>query len=121
MPGIGRAVAACSCLLYQLLHYDAEQLHAVACLIGERAFLFDRTTKTVFFFGYSTPAMENLFGGLHADEGVYYLRRDGVEEDVARQNASHWVGHARRVVSKRNWLQGLGGGHGRPPDHHERP
>ncbi|RNE95102.1 retrotransposon hot spot (RHS) protein, partial [Trypanosoma rangeli] len=45
MPGIGRAVAACSCLLYQLLHYDAEQLHAVACFIGERAFLFDRTTK----------------------------------------------------------------------------
>ncbi|RNE98016.1 retrotransposon hot spot (RHS) protein [Trypanosoma rangeli] len=120
-PGIGKSVDACSCLLYQLLHYDAEQLHAVACFIGERAFLFDKTTKTVFSLGCSTPAMESLFGGLRADEGVYCLRRDGVEEDVARQNASHWVGHACRVVPKRNSLQGLGGGHGRPPDHHERP
>ncbi|RNE95665.1 retrotransposon hot spot (RHS) protein [Trypanosoma rangeli] len=76
-PGFGKSVDACSCLLYQLLHYDAEQLHTVACFIGERAFLFDKTTKTVFFFGYSTSAMKSLFGGLHADEGVYCLRRDG--------------------------------------------
>ncbi|RNE96267.1 retrotransposon hot spot (RHS) protein [Trypanosoma rangeli] len=47
-PGIGKSAAACSYLLYQLLHYDAEQLHAVAYFIGERAFLFDKTTKTVF-------------------------------------------------------------------------
>ncbi|RNE95456.1 retrotransposon hot spot (RHS) protein [Trypanosoma rangeli] len=121
MPGIGKSVDACSCLLYQLLHYDAEQLHAVACFIGERAFLFDKTTKTVFSLGCSTPAMKSLFGGLHAGEGVYYLRCDGVEEGVAHQDASHWVGHACRVVPKRNSLQGQGGGHGRPPNHHVRP
>ncbi|RNF01522.1 retrotransposon hot spot (RHS) protein [Trypanosoma rangeli] len=58
-PRFGKPVPACSCLLYQLLHYDAEQLHAVAYFIGERAFLFDKTTKTV-FFGCSTPAMESF-------------------------------------------------------------
>ncbi|PWU94317.1 putative retrotransposon hot spot (RHS) protein [Trypanosoma cruzi] len=32
-PGIGKSVAAGSYLLYQLLHYDAERLPAVACFI----------------------------------------------------------------------------------------
>ncbi|EAN94606.1 putative retrotransposon hot spot (RHS) protein [Trypanosoma cruzi] len=46
-PGIGKSLAAGSYLLYQLLHYDAEQLPMVAYVIGSQSFLFDKTTKTV--------------------------------------------------------------------------
>ncbi|RNC51925.1 retrotransposon hot spot (RHS) protein [Trypanosoma cruzi] len=46
-PGIGKSVNAGSYLLYQLLHYDAEQLPMVAYVIGSQSFLFDKTTKTV--------------------------------------------------------------------------
>ncbi|EAN89031.1 retrotransposon hot spot (RHS) protein, putative [Trypanosoma cruzi] len=46
-PGIGKSMAAGSYLLYQLLHYDAEQLPMVAYVIGSQSFLFDKTTKTV--------------------------------------------------------------------------
>ncbi|PWV04637.1 putative retrotransposon hot spot protein (RHS) [Trypanosoma cruzi] len=45
-PGIGKPMAAGS-YLYQLLHYDAEQLPMVAYVIGSQSFLFDKTTKTV--------------------------------------------------------------------------
>ncbi|RNE97057.1 retrotransposon hot spot (RHS) protein, partial [Trypanosoma conorhini] len=45
--GIGKSMAACSYLLYQLLHYDAEQLPTVAYFVGSRAFLFDKATKTM--------------------------------------------------------------------------
>ncbi|RNF01186.1 putative retrotransposon hot spot (RHS) protein [Trypanosoma cruzi] len=40
-------MGAGSYLLYQLLHYDAEQLPMVAYVIGSQSFLFDKTTKTV--------------------------------------------------------------------------
>ncbi|ESS56900.1 retrotransposon hot spot (RHS) protein [Trypanosoma cruzi Dm28c] len=46
-PGIGKSMAAGSYLLYQLLHYDAEQLPMVAYFIGSQSFLFDKITKTV--------------------------------------------------------------------------
>ncbi|PWU88925.1 putative retrotransposon hot spot (RHS) protein [Trypanosoma cruzi] len=46
-PGIGKSMAAGSYLLYQLLHYDVERLQMVAYFIGNRKFLFDKTTKTV--------------------------------------------------------------------------
>ncbi|PWV07093.1 putative retrotransposon hot spot (RHS) protein [Trypanosoma cruzi] len=46
-PGIGKSVNAGSYFLYQLLHYDAEQLPMVAYVIGSQSFLFDKTTKTV--------------------------------------------------------------------------
>ncbi|EKG00693.1 retrotransposon hot spot (RHS) protein, putative [Trypanosoma cruzi] len=46
-PGIGKSVAVGSYLLYQLLHYDAEQLPMVAYVIGSQSFLFDKITKTV--------------------------------------------------------------------------
>ncbi|PWU91496.1 putative retrotransposon hot spot (RHS) protein [Trypanosoma cruzi] len=46
-PGIGKSMAAGSYLLYQLLHYDAEQLQMVAYIIAEQKFLFDKTAKTV--------------------------------------------------------------------------
>ncbi|EKF98933.1 retrotransposon hot spot (RHS) protein, putative, partial [Trypanosoma cruzi] len=46
-PGIGKSMAAGSYLLYQLLHYDVEQLPMVAYIIGSQSFLFDKTTKTV--------------------------------------------------------------------------
>ncbi|EKF98523.1 retrotransposon hot spot (RHS) protein, putative, partial [Trypanosoma cruzi] len=40
-------MGAVSYLLYQLLHYDAEQLPMVAYVIGSQSFLFDKITKTV--------------------------------------------------------------------------
>ncbi|RNF09233.1 retrotransposon hot spot (RHS) protein, partial [Trypanosoma cruzi] len=46
-PGIGKSMAAGSYLLYQLLHYDAEQLPMVAYVITDRKFLFDKITRTV--------------------------------------------------------------------------
>ncbi|PWU88401.1 putative retrotransposon hot spot (RHS) protein [Trypanosoma cruzi] len=46
-PGIGKSMAAGSYLLYQLLHYDVEQLPMVAYFIGSQSFLFDKTTKTL--------------------------------------------------------------------------
>ncbi|PWU93553.1 putative retrotransposon hot spot protein (RHS) [Trypanosoma cruzi] len=46
-PGIGNSMNAGSYLLYQLLHYDAEQLPMVAYVVGSQSFLFDKTTKTV--------------------------------------------------------------------------
>ncbi|EKG00388.1 retrotransposon hot spot (RHS) protein, putative, partial [Trypanosoma cruzi] len=46
-PGIGKSMNAGSYLLYQLLHYDAEQLPMVAYVIGSQSFLFDKITKTV--------------------------------------------------------------------------
>ncbi|PWU99914.1 putative retrotransposon hot spot protein (RHS) [Trypanosoma cruzi] len=46
-PGIGKSMNAGSYLLYQLLHYDAEQLPMVAYVVGSQSFLFDKTTKTV--------------------------------------------------------------------------
>ncbi|RNE97773.1 putative retrotransposon hot spot (RHS) protein [Trypanosoma conorhini] len=46
-PGIGQSMTVGSYLLYQLLHYDAEQLQvAVYCLGGELAYVFDKTTQT---------------------------------------------------------------------------
>ncbi|PWV04143.1 putative retrotransposon hot spot protein (RHS) [Trypanosoma cruzi] len=46
-PGMGKSMNAGSCLLYQLLHHDAEQLPMVAYFIGNRTFLFDKIAKTV--------------------------------------------------------------------------
>ncbi|PWU89931.1 putative retrotransposon hot spot (RHS) protein [Trypanosoma cruzi] len=46
-PGIGKSMNAGSYLLYQLLHYDVEQLPMVAYFIGSQSFLFDKITKTV--------------------------------------------------------------------------
>ncbi|RNC60647.1 retrotransposon hot spot (RHS) protein, partial [Trypanosoma cruzi] len=46
-PGMGKSMNAGSYLLYQLLHYDAEQLPMVAYFIGNRTFLFDKIAKTV--------------------------------------------------------------------------
>ncbi|KAF8283308.1 putative retrotransposon hot spot (RHS) protein, partial [Trypanosoma cruzi] len=46
-PGIGKSMNAGSYLLYQLLHYDAEKLPVVVYFIGDRKFLFDKTSRTV--------------------------------------------------------------------------
>ncbi|RNC35445.1 putative retrotransposon hot spot (RHS) protein [Trypanosoma cruzi] len=47
-PGIGKSMAAGSYLLYQLLHYDAELLPVVACLVGgSTTYVFNKTTETV--------------------------------------------------------------------------
>ncbi|PWV14053.1 putative retrotransposon hot spot (RHS) protein [Trypanosoma cruzi] len=59
-PGIGRSMAAGSYLLYQLLHYDVEQLQVVIYVIAEKAFLFDKTAKTVTRY-INLSAMEYFF------------------------------------------------------------
>ncbi|KAF5215355.1 Retrotransposon hot spot protein, partial [Trypanosoma cruzi] len=46
-PWMGKSMNAGSYLLYQLLHFDAEQLPMVAYFIGNRTFLFDKIAKTV--------------------------------------------------------------------------
>ncbi|RNE96228.1 retrotransposon hot spot (RHS) protein [Trypanosoma rangeli] len=47
-PRIGKSMAAGSYLLYQLLHYDATNLHVVVYCFGKGfAYLFDRRTRTV--------------------------------------------------------------------------
>ncbi|RNC61336.1 putative retrotransposon hot spot (RHS) protein [Trypanosoma cruzi] len=47
-PGIGKSMAAGSYLLYQLLHYDAEQLPVVVYSFGgSTTYEFDKKTKTV--------------------------------------------------------------------------
>ncbi|EKG00430.1 retrotransposon hot spot (RHS) protein, putative, partial [Trypanosoma cruzi] len=64
-PGIGKSMAAGSYLLYQLLHYDVEQLPMVAYIIGSQSFLFDKTTKTVSTYR-GDPRIEdvvNIFSG----------------------------------------------------------
>ncbi|PWV17605.1 putative retrotransposon hot spot (RHS) protein [Trypanosoma cruzi] len=58
-PGIGKSMNAGSYLLYQLLHYDAEQLPMVAYVIGSQSFLFDKTIKTVSVY-MGDPRIEDV-------------------------------------------------------------
>ncbi|RNC52023.1 putative retrotransposon hot spot (RHS) protein [Trypanosoma cruzi] len=47
-PGIGKSMAAGSCLLYQLLHYDIKKLQVVVHIFGGRdAHVSDKTTRAV--------------------------------------------------------------------------
>ncbi|ESS55115.1 retrotransposon hot spot (RHS) protein [Trypanosoma cruzi Dm28c] len=47
-PGIGKSVAAGSYLLYQLLHYDVEELQVVVlCFGGGDAYVSDKNTRAV--------------------------------------------------------------------------
>ncbi|EKG00710.1 retrotransposon hot spot (RHS) protein, putative, partial [Trypanosoma cruzi] len=64
-PGIGKSMAAGSSLLYQLLHYDVEQLPMVAYFIGSQSFLFDKVTKTVSTYkgGPRIDDVVNIFSG----------------------------------------------------------
>ncbi|EAN90070.1 retrotransposon hot spot (RHS) protein, putative, partial [Trypanosoma cruzi] len=61
-PGIGKSMGAGSYLLYQLLHYDAEQLPMVAYVIADRKYLFDKTTKTVKKYGAASSIVDVLDG-----------------------------------------------------------
>ncbi|PWU92158.1 putative retrotransposon hot spot (RHS) protein [Trypanosoma cruzi] len=57
-----------SYLLYQLLHYDAEQLPMVAHVIGSQSFLFDKITKTVLAYR-EDPRIEDVVKKF-SDHGV---------------------------------------------------
>ncbi|RNF16569.1 putative retrotransposon hot spot (RHS) protein [Trypanosoma cruzi] len=67
-PGIGKSMNAGSYLLYQLLHYDAEQLPMVAHVIGSQSFLFDKITKTVLAYR-EDPRIEDVVKKF-SDHGV---------------------------------------------------
>ncbi|PWV06840.1 putative retrotransposon hot spot protein (RHS) [Trypanosoma cruzi] len=60
--GIGKSMNAGSYLLYQLLHYNAEQLPMVAYFIGNRTFLFDKIAKTVSVY-MGEASILNIVGG----------------------------------------------------------
>ncbi|RNF15502.1 retrotransposon hot spot (RHS) protein [Trypanosoma conorhini] len=97
-------------LLYQLQHYDAEQLPTVAYFVGGSAFLFDKARKTMSRFPFFELGDGEFSGGRDAHEGVYHLRRDmGREAGVVRQTPSRRLGRARRAAPRRNSLQGVGG------------
>ncbi|EAN92185.1 retrotransposon hot spot (RHS) protein, putative, partial [Trypanosoma cruzi] len=74
-PGIGKSMAAGSYLLYQLLHYDAEQLPMVAYFIADRTFLFDKTTRvaSVYKGDDSIFRIVSSFSG-RGVKGVCHLR-----------------------------------------------
>ncbi|CCD18652.1 hypothetical protein, conserved in T. vivax, (fragment), partial [Trypanosoma vivax Y486] len=42
-PGIGKSLGCGSYLLYELLHYDAAKVPAVACFVGGSAYIFHKT------------------------------------------------------------------------------
>ncbi|PWU85738.1 putative retrotransposon hot spot protein (RHS) [Trypanosoma cruzi] len=67
-PGIGKSMNAGSYLLYQLLHYNAEQLPMVAYFIGNRTFLFDKIAKMVSVY-MGEDSILNIVGGF-ARRGV---------------------------------------------------
>ncbi|PWU85606.1 putative retrotransposon hot spot (RHS) protein [Trypanosoma cruzi] len=67
-PGIGKSMAAGSYLIYQLLHYDAEQLPMVAYIIGSQSFLFDKITKTVSVY-MDDPRIDDVVN-IFSDRGV---------------------------------------------------
>ncbi|PWU92300.1 putative retrotransposon hot spot (RHS) protein [Trypanosoma cruzi] len=81
-PGIGKSVAVGSYLLYQLLHYDAEQLPMVAYVIGSQSFLFDKITKTVSLYR-GNPRIEDVVN-IFSLRGVKgYIIHDLAEPDDA--------------------------------------
>ncbi|PWV19991.1 putative retrotransposon hot spot protein (RHS) [Trypanosoma cruzi] len=62
-PGIGKSVAAGSYLLYQLLHYDVEELQVVVHCFGITMYVFDKTVKMVpVYMGNKTSKI--VLGGL---------------------------------------------------------
>ncbi|EAN93614.1 retrotransposon hot spot (RHS) protein, putative [Trypanosoma cruzi] len=61
-PGIGKSTAAGSYLLYQLLHYDVEELQVVVHCFGETAYVFDKTTETVTRYEGNKTSKSVLYG-----------------------------------------------------------
>ncbi|EAN95199.1 putative retrotransposon hot spot (RHS) protein [Trypanosoma cruzi] len=79
-PGIGKSMAAGSYLLYQLLHYDAEQLPMVVYFIADRKFLFDKTSRTV--STYMGESSNKSFVRSLSDRGMKgYIIYDVAEPD----------------------------------------
>ncbi|RNC33360.1 retrotransposon hot spot (RHS) protein [Trypanosoma cruzi] len=93
-PGIGNSMNAGSYLLYQLLHYDAEQLPMVAYVIGSQSFLFDKITKTVSVY-MGDPRIEDVVKifSRRGVKGVYYLRCDIGMSSTACRFALQGMGH----------------------------
>ncbi|PWU83234.1 putative retrotransposon hot spot (RHS) protein [Trypanosoma cruzi] len=80
--GIGKSMAAGSYLLYQLLHYDAEQLPMVAYVIGSQSFLFDKITKTVSVY-MDDPRIEDVVNIFSLRGMKGYIIHDLAEPDDA--------------------------------------
>ncbi|RNF04682.1 retrotransposon hot spot (RHS) protein [Trypanosoma conorhini] len=79
-PGMGLSMTVGSYLLYQLLHYDAEQLQvAVYCLGGELAYVFDKTTQTVTEHE-GAGSIVDVINGLAGREKKGYIVYDVSEE-----------------------------------------
>ncbi|CCD17708.1 unnamed protein product [Trypanosoma congolense IL3000] len=59
-PGIGKSFATGSLLLYQLLHYPAEWLKAVAYFVNGKAYIFHREERRVVYYEEQQVALRNV-------------------------------------------------------------
>ncbi|EKF32378.1 retrotransposon hot spot (RHS) protein, putative [Trypanosoma cruzi marinkellei] len=104
-PGIGKSMAAGSYLLYQLLHYDAEQLQIVVYFIADRTFLFDKTSKKVSIY-MGDPSNASVVNNLSERGMKGYIIHDVAEPDHEPVDALPPRGWSMIVVSpplKRNY------------------
>ncbi|EKG06431.1 retrotransposon hot spot (RHS) protein, putative, partial [Trypanosoma cruzi] len=86
--GIGKSMNAGSYLLYQLLHYDAEELQVVAHCFGSKMYVFDKTSRTV----------TKYMGEIISKSVLYGLRQRGMKGyiiyDVAKKGTPPDTGFA---------------------------
>ncbi|RNC52946.1 retrotransposon hot spot (RHS) protein [Trypanosoma cruzi] len=62
-PGIGKSMAVGSYLLYELLHYDVEQLQLVVYSFGgSTTCVFEKTIKTVTSYAGNSTSRRVLYG-----------------------------------------------------------
>ncbi|EAN83522.1 retrotransposon hot spot (RHS) protein, putative, partial [Trypanosoma cruzi] len=92
-PGIGKSMAAGSYLLYQLLHYDVEELQVVVHCFGETAYVFDKTTKTVTIYEGNITS-KNVLRGLWKSgmKGyiIYDVAKKGTPPDTGFAPSTGW-------------------------------
>ncbi|RNC38192.1 putative retrotransposon hot spot (RHS) protein, partial [Trypanosoma cruzi] len=92
-PGIGKSMAAGSYLLYQLLHYDVEELQVVVHCFGETAYVFDKTTKTVAIYEGNITSKNVLRGFWQRGmKGyiIYDVAKKGTPPDTGFAPSTGW-------------------------------
>ncbi|EKG04372.1 retrotransposon hot spot (RHS) protein, putative, partial [Trypanosoma cruzi] len=92
-PGIGKSMNAGSYLLYQLLHYDAEQLQVVVHCFGITMYVFDKTAKTVTKYVGNEISIVVLCGLRQCGmKGyiIYDVARQGTPPDTGFAPSSGW-------------------------------
>ncbi|PWU99933.1 putative retrotransposon hot spot (RHS) protein [Trypanosoma cruzi] len=107
-------MAAGSYLLYQLLHYDVEQLQVVVhCFGGRDAYVFDKTTKTVTKYGdegVCIMALRNLRERGMKGYIIYDVARKGTPPDTGFAPPTGWgmiVVSSPKVSNYDEWARQL--------------